>query len=110
MLLYPLIKNVTKYLILVVRSILFRINKLSDSLVYTVEPQSYGPNFYKKGKGYSTFSQYHKALASVLANLCSVEIFFMKIVENNIVSWGKCMISELRTFQTYEHPRFPRGS
>ena len=33
----------------------------------------------------------------------------MKIEENNTVSWGKLMISELRTFQTYEHPRFPGG-
>ena len=33
----------------------------------------------------------------------------MKIEENNTVSSGKLMISDLRTFQTYEHHRFRGG-
>ena len=37
-------------------------------------------------------------------------VTYFALKAGSTVYWGKLMISELRTFQTYEHHRFPRGS
>ena len=108
----------------------------SDS-ISTVEPQSYGLHSYGKlgqpdAKIEYIFGKYHQNFYKIsikwerVIKFSSVTqsfsfnisqrmlhsdhscIFFMENVQHSIKSWGKLMISELRKFQTYGHPCFPR--